>query len=68
MSKDAGMIRRGIKLIDALRKFARDIEDEVLAFDLEDLADDIEARVMKKTTQRSPEWHGGTNKSMAFVV
>lgn len=29
--------------------------------ELEELADDIEAAVMKKTTQRSPEWYGGAN-------
>jgi len=34
----------------------------VKADSLDDLADEILAMIMKKTTQRSPEWHGATNK------
>lgn len=30
-------------------------------FEMEDLADGIEAWFMKKTTQRSPEFRGGAN-------
>ena len=35
----------------------------VIANEADDLADEILAIVMKKTTQRSPEWHGATNKT-----
>ena len=34
----------------------------VKADELDDLADEILAVTLKKTTQRSPEWHGATNK------
>jgi len=30
---------------------------------LDDLADEVLAVTFKKTTQRSPEWHGATNKT-----
>lgn len=29
--------------------------------ELEEMADEVLAHIMKKTTQRSPEWSGGTN-------
>jgi hypothetical protein len=34
----------------------------------DEIADDVDARLMKKTTQESPEWTGGCNCSTMRVV
>lgn len=51
---------------ERLREMARDVDRlrtavTVLYFELDAMATEVEARVMKKTTQRSPEWFGGAN-------
>jgi hypothetical protein len=50
------ILKRRVTLREVSEKF------RVLADTANQLADEIEAHIMKKTTQESPEWHGKANK------
>lgn len=48
-------MQREKRMLALIRKLAS------VAIELENLADEVEAIIMKKTTQRSPEFRGGAN-------